>query len=137
MHLPKFSIVSLLIFFSVHLSAQTGDISGVWKIEKVDIASITTAKSSQAPKCYFQDLYDNKVGIEFKNNGTVNYANYGNEASVYYSLNNGQLLLSASKSELNNPKSTANEQFSISLAENRMTLIKAYATHTETYTLTK
>ena len=137
MHLPKLSIVSLLIFFSSLLSAQSGDISGVWKIEKVDITTITNEQGSQTPKCYFQDLYDNKVGIEFKNNGTVNYANYGNEASVYYSLNNGKLLLSASKAELNNPKSTANEQFSISLGENRVTLIKAYATHTETYTLTK
>lgn len=137
MQILKCSIVLLLLSIGIRLSAQSGDITGVWSIEKIDISAISPSKNTKAFKCYFQDLYDNKVGIEFKNNGTVNYANYGNESTVYYSLKNGVLLLSGSKAELNNPKSSANETFSISIAENKMILIKANATYTETYTLTK
>ncbi len=137
MQILKCSIVLLLLSIAIHLSAQSGDITGVWSIEKIDISAISPSKNTKDFKCYFQDLYDNKVGIEFKNNGTVNYANYGNESTVYYSLKNGLLLLSASKAELNNPKSSVNETFSVSITKNKMTLIKANITHTETYTLTK
>lgn len=131
-------ILSLLLISVLSFSyAQQSKIVGIWRIQNVDIRSNPSAQKLEGVRSYFDDLIEHKVGLLFEANGKVNYENFGNETSVYYSYQNDQLVLAQSKEDLQKSDTKSNESFGVHISGNRMTLVKYFPTYTETYTLTK
>jgi hypothetical protein len=136
-NLPAKIIAICLLFASASAMAQQQNIVGLWKIEKIEISATTPSDKFDKIHPYFQDLYEHKLGLLFSNNGVLNYENYGNEYPVYYSVQGNQLVLSNTKEQAANAKLKSNAVFEVSVSSNKMTLTKAFDTHTETYTLIK
>lgn len=124
---------AVMLLSATAVFSQKSLLTGTWKIDRIDVSFTRSDKDKPAIHPYFNDLYEHKIGLTFGTDGTLNYENMGNPNLVYFTEQNGQLILSYTKDFTKG----ARETFEYSISGETLTLIKSFPTHTETYTLNK
>jgi hypothetical protein len=139
--------ILLTVFLSTSVPAVAGNtvnskqIAGSWKITDVKTSKIPAG--AKVTGCYLCDLYEHDAKLVFTESGTVAYEGNRNPTTVYYKINNDELIFYTNNNNApaqNWAKAVGDENsvsFKISYSDNKLVLVKTSGQETETYTLTK